>query len=407
MKRFDTFGEYMFDLLFAPLKKGKRAVNQFYILFKVVGRVFDGLKKDALRIRDETNIVSASSIMLPVHGQDRDMPRLKGETVDAYRTRLVMKGIIAEWSGARRGILYTLAALGYEQSRIEPVYEWDPEHWAEFIVFLKGKEQSGVYDLDVIDTEVRKVKEGSSRPFYGTETGNDIVFESRLHRGMSDYPRCGQLLCGLWPHVASIGYLLKSALELGSRAESGDVNIPRVGTIAASEEFYHYGEYTLYRGLGSEIVASSREEHGVKVYLRCAESTRCSPTNDIKGGIGSILAAAISPEARVEPGEVTFPKLGTFTASTGFYCFSKNIIYEELSSEIVASSREERGVKVYLRCAEPTRCSPTNDIKGGIGGVIIAEINPEGRVEPGEIIFPRTGSVVASTDFYSHGKAES
>ena len=44
MKRFDTFGEYMFDLLFAPLKRGKRAANQFFIFFKVIGRIFDGMK---------------------------------------------------------------------------------------------------------------------------------------------------------------------------------------------------------------------------------------------------------------------------------------------------------------------------------------------------------------------------
>ena len=36
MKRFDTFGAYMFDLLFAPLKRGKRAANQFFIFFKVI-----------------------------------------------------------------------------------------------------------------------------------------------------------------------------------------------------------------------------------------------------------------------------------------------------------------------------------------------------------------------------------
>ena len=42
MKRFDTFGAYMFDLLFAPLKRGKRAANQFFIFFKVIGRIFDG-----------------------------------------------------------------------------------------------------------------------------------------------------------------------------------------------------------------------------------------------------------------------------------------------------------------------------------------------------------------------------
>lgn len=49
MKQYDRFGEYMFDLLFAPLKKGKRTVNQLFIFFKVIGRVFDGLKEDALK----------------------------------------------------------------------------------------------------------------------------------------------------------------------------------------------------------------------------------------------------------------------------------------------------------------------------------------------------------------------
>ena len=56
MKRFDTFGAYMFDLLFAPLKRGKRAANQFFIFFKVIGRIFDGMKKDAFRLRDDVAV---------------------------------------------------------------------------------------------------------------------------------------------------------------------------------------------------------------------------------------------------------------------------------------------------------------------------------------------------------------
>lgn len=163
MKRFDTFGEYMFDLLFAPLKKGKRAVNQFYILFKVVGRVFDGLKKDALRIRDETNIVSASSIMLPVHGQDRNMPRLAGESVEGYRTRLCMKGVISKWSGTQRGILYVLTALGYEHSRVEPFYLHDLNRWAEFIVYLGVGNKNAVRNFFAIFHEIQRIKEGSSK----------------------------------------------------------------------------------------------------------------------------------------------------------------------------------------------------------------------------------------------------
>ena len=183
MKQYNRFGEYMFDLLFAPLKKGKRAVNQFFIFFKVIGRVFDGLKEDALRVRDETNIATASPVMLPVHGQDRNMPRLAGESVEGYRTRLAMKGIIAEKGGLKDGILYALAALGYEQSTIEPFAFQDPERWAEFIVFLKGSQQSGVNDLNVIDAEVCKVKEGSSKPAYGSEAGAVIEIGSELITG--------------------------------------------------------------------------------------------------------------------------------------------------------------------------------------------------------------------------------
>ena len=163
MKRFDTFGAYMFDLLFAPLKRGKRAANQFFIFFKVIGRIFDGMKKDAFRLRDELNVATASPVMLPVHGQDRDMPRLEGESIENYRARLSMKGIISEWGGTKSGILYALTSLGYEQSTIEPFSYQDPERWAEFIVFLKGSKQSGVNNLAVIDAEVRKVKRAALR----------------------------------------------------------------------------------------------------------------------------------------------------------------------------------------------------------------------------------------------------
>lgn len=163
MKQYDRFGEYMFDLLFAPLKKGKRAVNQFYIFFKVIGRVFDGLKEDALRVRDETNIATASPIMLPAHGQDRNMPRLAGEDIEAYRTRLAMKGVISEWGGTKRGILYVLAALGYERSSITPVYQQDPERWAEFIVDLGVGNTNAVKNFYAIFSEIQRVKEGSSK----------------------------------------------------------------------------------------------------------------------------------------------------------------------------------------------------------------------------------------------------
>lgn len=284
MKRYDNFGDYMFDLLFAPLKKGKEAANQFRIFFRVIGKDFDGVKKAFFRVRDEANVVSASPVMLPVHGQDRDMPRLEGEDIEAYRTRLSMKGLISEWGGTRQGVLYALTSLGYDKSYIEPFSVQDPERWAEFIIFLKSSKQSGVYNLDVIDAEVRKVKQGSSKPAYGMETGAAVVLHSRLEHGFSDYPRCGQLVCGVWPHVVSEGYLLASKVTAQGGKDSGDVQFPKSGTFAASEEFYHFGNYTIYEGLASDIAAISGAESGVKEYLRCSDTARCSSTTQMRGG---------------------------------------------------------------------------------------------------------------------------
>lgn len=163
MRNFNTFGEYMFDLLFAPLKKGRRAVNQFAIFFRVIGREIDDLKAAILRVRDEANVASASEVMLPVHGQDRDMLRLEGEDVEAYRTRLSMKGIISEWSGTRKGIQYVLTSLGYGRSMIEPVYPQDPTRWAEFAVNLGVADPNAVKNSYLIFSEIFRVKEASSR----------------------------------------------------------------------------------------------------------------------------------------------------------------------------------------------------------------------------------------------------
>ena len=273
MKRFDTFGEYMFDLLLGPLKKGKQTVSQFRIFFRVIGRLFDGMKQDVFRVRDEANVASASPVMLPVHGRDRDMPRLEGEDIEAYRTRLSMKGLISEWGGTKTGILYALTALGYDQSYIEPFALQDPERWAEFIVFLRGSKQSGVNNLNVIDAEVMKVKEGSSLPSYGMDAGNVIEIDSVFEMGSSRYPRCGEIACGIFPRVINAGHLLASAVAAGSMSGAGDVEFPKVGTIAASTKFYQEHAFSMYDKLASNAEIGSLVDSGFNNYLLCSEET--------------------------------------------------------------------------------------------------------------------------------------
>lgn len=273
MTRFEKFGEYMFSLLFTPLRKGRKAANQFYIFFKVVGKLFDDSKQDIFRLRAESMVISASESMLTEHGKDRGMPRLKGEDVETYRTRLSMKAIIAEKAGTREGILLALKSLGYEDSYIEPFYKTDPERWAEFIVFLRGKNPSGVNDIRIIDTEIMKVKEASAKPNYGVDSGNIIQTCSKLQTGFSRFPLCGTIVCGTFPALVSVGYLVASDRRAQSQNDGAIVNYPLTGQTVTSNELYYEENCSLYYGFNSvpEIKSSARD--GEVTYPLTSEET--------------------------------------------------------------------------------------------------------------------------------------
>ena len=234
---FDKFSDYMYSLLFTPLRKGRRIANQFYTFFSVIGKLFDDGKQDLLRAREELNVVSASEAVLGEHGKDRDMRRLSGETEKRYRTRLSMKAVIAEKAGTIPGILLALAALGYEYSQVIPMRRFDRDRWAEFIVLLRGSGE-GVKDLTLIDAEVRKVKQASSKPAYGSLNGNQVEIRSFVRTGMSYYPLCNTINCGVWPDYAAVGRLYASNVELNGLYTSGLVAQPRTATIRASGETY-------------------------------------------------------------------------------------------------------------------------------------------------------------------------
>lgn len=236
---FEKFQDYMYYLLVGPLKKVSKTKNQFYILFKVFGKLFDQTKQDIFRVREESMIVSASEKMLEEHGRDRAMKRLKGESVENYRTRLSMKNIIAEQAGTYEGMLLALKALGYEQSKIEPFYIHDPSRWAEFTVYLSSKQQSGINDITIIDKEIMKVKPSSGLPSYGIEEISHVEIRSNFESGFSKYPLCNRVLCGVWPYNNNnIGNLYKTTLKHESIQREGNFDYPLTGELAASEKLY-------------------------------------------------------------------------------------------------------------------------------------------------------------------------
>ena len=119
---FDRFGDYMFFLLNAPLKKLKNGKNQLKIFFSVTGEVFDAMLEDIMKFRRQKMISTAEPLMLELTGRDRDMFRIQDETVEQYRRRLQMKAVIAELGGTNTGLLLSLEVLGYPECSVEPLY---------------------------------------------------------------------------------------------------------------------------------------------------------------------------------------------------------------------------------------------------------------------------------------------
>lgn len=172
---FEKFGDYMFYLLTTPLKKSKKT-NQFYIFCKVVGKLFDRTKRDINIMREESFIKHASDNMLIVHGSDREMYRYDGESIENFRNRLLMKAIIAEWAGSKRGIMYALESVGYGDAKIEPVYTEFPERWAEFfVIFKRDADNNNPINFKCIRREIMLVKQAGSLPYY--RFIYDIVFD--------------------------------------------------------------------------------------------------------------------------------------------------------------------------------------------------------------------------------------
>ena len=156
---FDTFGEYMHYLLPSPMKRGAQAVSQFWRWCKAMGQQVDGLQQDVFTVREQSMIQTASAEVLSLHGIDRRARRLRGETLENYRMRLMLHTRIAEQAGTNQAIYYVARSFGYDNVTI--TRNPDPAHWAEATVALIGG-SIVVDDRDLLLAEVNRVKPASA-----------------------------------------------------------------------------------------------------------------------------------------------------------------------------------------------------------------------------------------------------
>lgn len=225
MNVFKKFGDYMFYLLTTPLKKN-RDRNQFYLFFKVIGKIFDKTKQDIFKVRTESSIATASELMLMVHGQDRDMARYDGETVEAYRNRLLMNAVIAEWAGSAKGILYALESVGYPNCEIEPLWKTIPERWAEFyVIFHYDLEEENTINFKCVKREVMNTKQASALPNFRFRYHTIIKNNTEVIRCVKITNRMALEFWSFYSVMLNGGFLLDGTQLLDSSIDLYQTNI--------------------------------------------------------------------------------------------------------------------------------------------------------------------------------------
>lgn len=80
-------------------------------------------------------ITPTSDDSLPIIGSERLLNRYPGESIDAFRQRVLGAWDFWVWAGTEYGLSIALAQLGYD-SAITPVWSYDSSRWSEFEVFI-------------------------------------------------------------------------------------------------------------------------------------------------------------------------------------------------------------------------------------------------------------------------------
>ncbi len=174
---FEKFCDYMYYLLTAPFKMVKKSSNQWYILFKVLGRRFDDAMESLYRAREQTMVATCAPVMLPVHAEERKMSRHPGEDDENFRLRIAMHVEICRLGGTNEGVLLAVKALGYASPELARANElagiaYDMpdtagDRWAEFyVVIAMDADEEHPIGFDILKMTVRKWKAVGAKDNY-------------------------------------------------------------------------------------------------------------------------------------------------------------------------------------------------------------------------------------------------
>lgn len=197
---FDKFCDYMYYLLISPFKRVKKALNQWYILFRVLGKRFDDAMESLYKAREQTMLATCDPEMLPVHAEDRKMAQYPGEDDENFRARIANYPEVLRLGGSDPGVLLAVRTLGYSDPEMVKAnvfkgrvyYQTDgtwnldgsrsleagvlPDRWAEFYIVIKmSVDDSHPISTAILKKEVRKTKQVGAKDNYSFQYSLSIM----------------------------------------------------------------------------------------------------------------------------------------------------------------------------------------------------------------------------------------
>ncbi|ALA68841.1 hypothetical protein GT50_00595 [Geobacillus stearothermophilus 10] len=120
-------------------KKPRKEDMDLFKLTGVIGKMLDDAKLAIFRVRELKFILTSEGRALDLHGVDRKMPRLAGESDESYRKRLLAAYDLYREGGTEPGMKRVLESLGYPNAEIYPLYrEKYKFHFHDGQMFMDG-----------------------------------------------------------------------------------------------------------------------------------------------------------------------------------------------------------------------------------------------------------------------------
>lgn len=165
----EKFADFMYYLLTTPFKRIKKAQNQWYILFKVLGSYMDHAGDVLYEAREQTMLATCDVSMLQSHADDRSITRYPGETDENFRKRIANYTEVCRLGGTNKGMILAVRKLGFDDAEIKTAVELtgDTDRWAEFYVIVHQDIDKEIpIGFDILKSEVRKVKYVTAKDNY-------------------------------------------------------------------------------------------------------------------------------------------------------------------------------------------------------------------------------------------------